>query len=136
MLIIKNINDLYSFPAATRSDLVLQSLIRGRTCYRTEFVGNDSFTFTQLIEFQDDCLSFKYTKMVVSTPLSSQIKGKLIRLMATMGVQAFSVEYFLKVGQPSIVDCNMTSNYQYFFINRVREQLGRAWLNLINHEVI
>lgn len=136
LTIIRNRDAIRGPSSVIYSDPVLQSLIRIKTCYRTEFIGSDCFTFTQLVKFNNNRLNFEYTKEMVNTPLKPALRDKLVGLMVKLGVKVFSVEYFLKSGQPSIVDFNMTSNYRYFFISQTRGRLSSAWLDIIEHGII
>lgn len=131
--IIKNRDELLNLTDNVKVDGVIQPLIEQSICYRTEFVGSWDSTFTQYINFDNDTLEFGYTYDIVSTPLSESFKKEFCNVLNKIGVQAFSIEYFMDKNKLlNIVDFNLTSNYPRFFIKKKESQLKEAWLNLIN----
>lgn len=134
LVIIRNANTLKEFPDLEANDWVLQTLIKDENCYRTEFIGGNCLTFTQLITFRESDLGFKYTQRIISTPLNSVFRKHLCRIVNNLNIQVFSIEYFIRGGLPYIIDFNMTSNYQPFFIKKVHDRLHRSWMNLIKNE--
>lgn len=135
--IIRNRDELLKLPISMKKSGIVQPLINNKLCYRTEFIGNWDLTFTQLINFQKKSLKFFYTKKIVTTPLSNLFKKKIINTMLKIGVQVFSLEYFIRKNKtPIVIDFNLTSNYHPFLIKRSGNQLKNAWLKLVKNEII
>ncbi len=130
--IINSKKEILEFSDQTRNNSVLQPLIKQNICYRTEFVGYWDTTFTQHVSFDRDKLDFGYNYDIVPTPLPRH-SMKLIRdTLNQVGIQVFSIEYFMKKDKLlNIVDFNLTSNYPLFLIEKIGDHLGNAWLNLI-----
>lgn len=119
-----------------KQKVVLQPLIKKRVCYRSEFIGGWSLTYIQNINFYKKYLDFHYDNKVISTPLSNSFSKRLCNEMKKIGIQIFSIEYFLKNRIPIIIDFNLTSNYPRFFIEKSGGELKKAWLNLIKNEIL
>jgi len=135
--IIRDKDELLSLPKPVKERGIIQPLIKKSVCYRTEFVGNWYSTFTQHIDFRNDNLSFDYTRKIISTPLSESFRKSFCGILNEVGVQVFSIEYFMeKNNLLKIIDFNLTSNYPDFFIKKVGNQLKKAWLNLIKNATI
>lgn len=136
LLIIQNQKELLKSKVLfLDQNTVLQPLIKEKICYRTEFVGDWNSTYIQIVDFYKKYLKFRYGNKIVSTPLPNLFKEKLINEMKKIRISAFSIEYFFKNKMPIIVDFNLISNYPRFFIEKVGDELKRAWLNLIKNSL-
>jgi len=135
LLIVRDLSEFISGNKVLEDKVVIQPLIKGKICYRTEFVGRWSATFVQNIEILGDKLTF-WRGGIVSTPLSTQFKLAICQAMSDIGVQAFSIEYFLLEDEPLIIDFNCTSNYSKSFIGLVGKELKNAWLEVIENAIL
>jgi hypothetical protein len=135
LLIVRNQKEISNLPAFIKQVGILQPLINHPICYRTEFVGEWQTTFPQQIKIQENKLYFRPVQKIIPTPLSEKLIKKILNTLAKVGIQIFSIEYFMVKGKPIIVDFNLTSNYQRFFIAQTKDQLKKAWLNLIKGKI-
>jgi hypothetical protein len=132
--IVRDMLEFISRSKVPDNRVVIQPLIEGNICYRTEFVGRWSATFVQNIEIKEDKLTF-WRGGIVTTPLSTQFESAIRKATGSIGVQAFSIEYFLLDSKPLIIDFNCTSNYSKSFIDLVGEDLKGAWLEVIEDAI-
>lgn len=130
--IINDENELLEISDQIKRNSVIQPLIKKSTCYRTEFIGSWNCTFTQYIDFSHSELSFGHTLDIIDTPLTQPFIKSLYNALNSIGVQVFSIEYFIEQDQlPTIIDFNLTSNYPQFLLEKIGGQIEDAWLNLI-----
>jgi len=134
LLIIKNKREISKLKLFDLNQVIFQPLINKKICYRTEFVGNWHATFSQYLKVQNNHLGFTYGK-ILTTPLSRSFLRRIIKSMDYLEVKVFSIEYFLVNRRPIIIDFNCTSNYPFFFIKKVGQDLKKAWLRLIQDEI-
>jgi len=135
LLIARNQKEISDLPAFIKQVSILQPLINYPICYRTEFVGEWQATFSQQIKIRENKLYFCPVQKIVPTPLSERLIKKILNTLAKVGIQVFSIEYFIVKRKLIIVDFNLTSNYQRFFITQTKNQLKKAWLNLIKGKI-
>lgn len=130
--IINNEEELREISDQSRRNSVLQPLIKQSTCYRTEFIGSWNCTFTQYVNFSHSELTFGHTLDIIDTPLAQPFIKNLHNALSSIGVQVFSIEYFIEPDQPpTIIDFNLTSNYPRFLLEKIGDQIEDAWLKLI-----
>lgn len=130
--IIHNKTELNLLESSLRKKSILQPLIKKSLCYRTEFIDNWSGSFTEDVQFENNKLYFSKSNKIITTPLSKHFKEKIVNIMRNIGIQAFSIEYFIdKKESPIIVDFNLTSNYHPTFIKETKDNLKKSWINLI-----
>lgn len=135
--IIRNKKDFLNIANGSKIDSVIQPFVNKSICFRTEFVGDWNSTFTQHIYLTKNHLKFDYTYNIIPTPLPEPFIKKLCKTLNGIGVQAFSVEYFMERGNLlNIIDFNLTSNYPRFFVKNLEDELKKAWLNLIKNATI
>jgi len=135
LLIVKNKREILKLKSFGLNQMIFQPLINKKICYRTEFVGDWYVTFSQYLKIQNHYLSFIYGK-ILTTPLSNLFLKKVISSMKYLGMKAFSIEYFLVNREPIIIDFNCTSNYPFFFIKEAGRDLKKAWLKIIQDEIL
>jgi len=128
--IINKYSDLKKFSSSLYKTKITQELIKEKKCYRTEFIGDSLLTFPQEIHIRNNKLKFKYIPKIVKTPLSSKLIKKIRYSLEKIGVRVFSIEYFIKNNNISIIDFNLSSNYKPFLIKQKGEVIKKAWLNL------
>lgn len=132
LTVIRSVKELMEVAVEGRVEAVLQPLINSKVCYRTEFIENSHMTFLQLVNIESDHLVFQRTEEVVSTPLKSQIINNIKNVVNSIGVQTFSIEYFLRQeNHPEIVDFNINSNYPPFLIQQAGHLIQDAWIGMV-----
>lgn len=67
--IVRSLAQLENISEEIGEGSVLQSLIQGKVCYRTEFIGTSHLTFLQSINTTSHHLTFQYTGEIINTPL-------------------------------------------------------------------
>lgn len=132
--LVKNRKEIMNLKSFNLNSIILQPLIKGRVCYRTEIIGRWYATFTQLLKIRGAFLYFSYGKLIPS-PLSKTFLEKIIEVVNNLKTKVFSIEYFIIDKNPIIVDFNCTSNYPQFFIKKVGNKLTEAWTKLIQNEI-
>lgn len=132
LVILRTINDL----DGVDNNCILQCLIKQERCFRTEFVGDWFITFDQKIFIQNDRLTFEKNNIKVKDPFAESWYAKIREKLVSIGVEAFSIEYFIVNGKPVIIDFNMTSNYSKEFIINNKKVLLEAWRKLIYEKFI
>lgn len=129
------IND-YKQLRAIQGKHVLQPLIRDNRCYRTEFIGNWYITYDQELFFEKERLSFEKNHKQIKEPLNSDWYIEVCKKISNLGIEAFSVEYFVVNNRPIIIDFNTTSNYTKEFISNNQVVLSEAWKGLVHEKTI
>lgn len=133
LTIIQNAHDLRSrVPSHQRTKVVVQPLIKNTICYRTECIGTVAITFPQRIHIRNNHLSFQHIPRIIKAPIQKEFINYLIKTLEEIGVQAFSIEYFLINSTPHIIDFNLTSNYTSFLIRARGAQIKKGWLDIIH----
>jgi len=129
--IINNFSDLTKISPFLQKNKVAQKFIDQKICYRTEFINNTLLTFTQKIHIRNNKLSFQYVPKIIKTPLSLYRTNKISSVLNKIGVQVFSIEYFIVKNNLLIIDFNLSSNYKSFLIKKKGEIIKKSWLNLL-----
>lgn len=129
--IVNNFSDLTKISTSFQKNKVVQEFINQKICYRTEFINNTLLTFAQKIHIRNNKLSFQCIPNLIKTPLSLYRTNKISSVLNKIGVQVFSVEYFIIKNNLLIIDFNLSSNYKSFLIKKKGEIIKKSWLNLL-----
>jgi len=129
--IVNNFSDLTKISTSFQKNKVAQEFIDQKICYRTEFINNTLLTFAQKIHIRNNRLSFQYVPNLIKTPLSLYRTNRISSVLNKIGVQVFSIEYFIIKNNLLIIDFNLSSNYKSFLIKKKGEIIKKSWLNLL-----
>ena len=130
--VINSYSDLVEEPVFNDKKQVAQSLVNDEICYRTEFIGDKTLTFPQNVRIRGDRLEFNVITAIIKAPLAFQKVKQIRSILKKIGVQSFSIEYFLVKNKEVIVDYNLSSNYKCFLIKEKGSLIRSAWLELLN----
>ena len=139
--VFENVMQLLTFLKSLPSDsapLVGQPVIHRPECYRTEFVGDLSFTIHQQIEFSPTHLGLGRRSIVTADPFLPSFRSQLLESVTAVGADAFSVEYFMSEDEKNvsaIIDFNLASNYPQWFVADMARELREAWLILLERKL-